>query len=122
MRPGWGIGTVIAVLLAVAVGLLFSLSLQAIISLLLFMVGVWTVVAAFTVVDRKDRSYFSAWGAVIAAISLSYLVPLQYELALILLAVIAIIVVNLYIGRTPKVFEAATNPSPPAGTTPAAER
>lgn len=121
MRPGWGIGAVVAVLLAIAVGLLFSFSVQAIISMLLLLVGLWTVVAAFAVVDRKDRSYYSAWGVVIAALSLSYLVPIQYELALILLAVVALIVINIYIGKTPKMYEAATNPSPPAGDTPAAK-
>ena len=121
MRPGWGLGAVVAVLLAVAVGLLFSLSAQAIISSLLLLVGLWTVAAAFTVVDRKDRSYYSAWGVVIAALSLAYLIPIQYELALILLAVVALIIINIYIGKTPKIYEAATNPSPPAGDTPAAE-
>ena len=112
---------VVAALLAIAVGLLGSFSLQATISLLLLLVGLWTVGSAFFVVDRKDRSYYSAWGVVIAALSLSYLIPLQYELALILLAIVALIIVNLYIGKTPKIYEAATNPAPPAGPTPAAE-
>ncbi|HUH82649.1 MAG TPA: hypothetical protein VLX33_02080 [Nitrososphaerales archaeon] len=122
MKPGWGIGMIIAVLLSVAVGLLGSFSLQATVSLLLLLAGLWTIVAAFIVVDRKDRSYYSAWGVVIAALSLAYLIPIQYELALVLLAIVALIVINVYIGKTPKLYEAATNPSPPAGDTPAAER
>ena len=113
---------IIAVLLSVAVGLLGSFSLQATVSLLLLLAGLWTIVAAFIVVDRKDRSYYSAWGVVIAALSLAYLIPIQYELALVLLAIVALIVINVYIGKTPKLYEAATNPSPPAGDTPAAER
>jgi len=122
LKPGWGIGMIIAVLLSVAVGLLGSFSLQATVSLLLLLAGLWTIVAAFIVVDRKDRSYYSAWGVVIAALSLAYLIPIQYELALVLLAIVALIVINVYIGKTPKLYEAATNPSPPAGDTPAAER
>jgi len=122
LKPGWGIGMIIAVLLSVAVGLLGSFSLQATVSLLLLIAGLWTIVAAFIVVDRKDRSYYSAWGVVIAALSLAYLIPIQYELALVLLAIVALIVINVYIGKTPKLYEAATNPSPPAGDTPAAER
>ena len=110
-----------AVLLSIAVGLLASLSPQATISLLLLLAGLWTVVAAFIVVDRKDRSYYTAWGVVIAALSLAYLIPIQYELALILLPIVALIIVNLYYGKTPKLFEAATYPPPPAGETPAAE-
>ena len=121
MKPGWGVGMVVAVLVSVAVGLLGSLSTQATISLLLLLTGAWTVVAAFLVVDRKDRSYYSAWGVVIAALSLAYLIPIQYELALILLAIVALIIINVYIGKAPKMYEAATSPSPPAGPTPAAE-
>lgn len=112
---------VVAVLVSVAVGLLGSLSIQATISLLLLLAGLWTVVAAFLIVDRKDRNYFTAWGVVIAALSLAYIIPIQYELALILLAIVALIVIFVYIGKAPKLYEAATNPSPPAGTTPAAE-
>lgn len=113
---------VVAVLLAVALGLIGSFPPQATISLLLLLVGLWTVVAAFAVVDRKDRSYYSGWGVVIALLSLSYFVQLQYQLAIILLAVIAIIVINVYIGKAPKIYEAATNPAPAGGPTPAAER
>lgn len=111
-----------AVLASVAAGLLASLSSQATISLVLLLSGLWTVVAAFLIVERKDRSYYSAWGVVIAALSLAYLIPIQYELALILLAIVALIVINVYIGKAPKMYEAATNPSPPAGPSPAAER
>ena len=121
MKPSWGIGTAVAILVSVAVGLLGSLSLQGTISLLLLLAGLWTIAAAFLVVDKKDRSYYSAWGVVIAALSLAYLIPIQYELALILLAIVALIIINVYIGKTPKIYEAATNPAPPAGPTPAAE-
>lgn len=121
MKPGWGIGTLVAVLVSIAVGLLASLSAQGTISLLLLLCGLWTIVAAFIVVDRKDRSYYSAWGVVIAALSLAYLIPIQYELALILLAIVAIIILNVYIGKTPKIYKAATNPAPAGGPTPAAK-
>ncbi|MDG7006814.1 MAG: hypothetical protein JRN06_01065 [Nitrososphaerota archaeon] len=121
MKPGWGIGMIVAVLVSVAMGLIGSLPPQATISLLLLLAGLWTILAALFVVDRKDRSYYSAWGVVIAALSLAYLIPLQYQLALILLAIVALIIINIYIGRTPKLYEAATSPSPPAGPTPAAK-
>lgn len=113
---------VVAVLLALAVGLLGSFSLGATVSLLLLLAGLWTIAAAFMIVERKDRSYYSAWGVVIAALSLAYLIPIQYELALVLLAIVALIVINVYIGKTPKIYEAATNPAPPAGPAPAAKK
>jgi len=112
---------VVVVLLSVSLGLLGSLSPQGTVSLLLLLAGLWTIAAAFFVVDRKDRSYYTGWGVVIAALSLSYLVQFQYELALILLAIVALIIINIYIGKTPKIYEAATNPPPPGGPTPAAE-
>jgi hypothetical protein len=121
MKPGWGVGMLVAVLLSIAIGLLGSISIQGTVSLLLALTGLWTIVAAFLIVDRKDRSYYSGWGVVIAALSLSYLVQFQYELALILLAIVALIVINVYIGKTPKIYEAATNPAPGGGPTPAAE-
>jgi hypothetical protein len=121
LKPGWGVGVIVAVLLSLALGLLGSLSIQATISLLLLLAGLWTIVSAFLLVEKKDRSYYSAWGVVIAALSLAYLIPIQYELALILLAIVALIIINVYIGKTPKMYQAATNPSPPAGPTPAAE-
>ena len=121
MKPSSGNGAMVAVLASVAIGLLGSLSGQATLSLLLLLTGAWTVVASFTVADRKDRNYYSAWGVVIAALSLAYLIPLQYELALILLAIVALIVINVYIGKTPKIWEAATSPAPAGGPTPAAE-
>lgn len=120
LKPGWGVGMVVAVLVSLAVGLLGSLSLQATMSLLLLLAGLWTVVAAFLVVDRKDRSYYSAWGVVIAALSLAYLIPIQYELGLVILAIVVLIIINVYIGKTPRVYKAATSPPPAAGPTPAA--
>ncbi len=119
MRLSWEIGAVVAVLVSAAAGLL-GLELQAVITLILLLVGLWTLFAAFFIVDKKDRNYYTGWGVVIAGLSLSYFVKLQYALALIILAIVAVIIINIYIGKTPKMFEAATNPTPAGGGTPAA--
>jgi hypothetical protein len=112
----------VAFLLPVALELLGVVpSLSAMVSLILLLCGLWTIVAAFAIVERKDRSYYSGWGVVIAVLSLFYVTPsLNYTIALVILAIIALIVINVYIGKTPKIFEAATNPPSPAGDTPAA--
>ena len=101
-KPGWGVGTIVAILLSVSVYFIGFVSLQGMVSLILLLCGLWTVVVAFVVVERKDRSYYSGWGVVIAALSLSYFIQLQYALAVILLAIIALIIINIYIGKTPK--------------------
>ncbi len=119
MKPSWEIGAVVAVLISIAAGLL-GLELQAVITMILILVGLWTLLAAFVIVDRKDRNYYTGWGVVITGLSLSYFVKLQYALALIILAIVAVIIINVYIGKTPRMYEAATNPTPAGGGTPAA--
>lgn len=121
MKPGWGVGIVVAILLSAAVFLLNLVTLKGLVSLTLLLAGLWTIVSAFAIVERKERNYYSAWGVVIAALSLSYVIQFQYALALILLAIVALIVINVYIGKTPKMYEAATNPTPAGGGSPAAK-
>ena len=120
MKPGWGVGTIVAVLLSVAVYLLGIVNFTGMISMVLLLCGLWTVVTALTLVEVKDRSYYLGWGVVIAALSLFNFIPLNYTIALILLAIVALIIINVYIGKTPKMYEAATNPTPAGGGTPAA--
>jgi hypothetical protein len=43
----------------------------------------------------------------------------NYTIALILIAIVALILINVYLGRTPKMLHAATTP-PAGGGTPAA--
>ena len=109
MKAGWGIGIVIAIILSVVVYLLGFVDLRGLVSLILLLSGLWTVVTAFVIVERKDRSYYSGWGIVIAALSLFDFIPLNYTIALVLLAIIALIIINLYVGKAPKMFTAATS-------------
>jgi hypothetical protein len=120
VKPGWGIGTIVAILVSVAVWLLNIVNFSGMISLILLLCGLWTVVAAFVLVETRDRTYYSAWGVVIAALSLFNFIPLNYTIALILLAIVALIIINVYVGKAPKIFEAATTPTPTGGGTPAA--
>jgi hypothetical protein len=120
LKPGWGVGTVIAILISAVVYIVGIVDLRGLVSLILLLCGLWTLVSAFVIVDRKDRSYYSGWGIVIAALSLFDFIPLNYTIALVLLAIIALVIINVYIGKTPKMFTAATSSPAPAGDTPAA--
>ncbi|MDE1853813.1 MAG: hypothetical protein KGI38_08725 [Thaumarchaeota archaeon] len=120
MKPSWGIGIVVAVLVSIAVGLLGLVSLSGFVSLVLVLIGLWTIVSAFAFVERKDRTFYAGWGIVITGLSLGYVIPLQYALALILLAVVVLILVTVFFGKAPKLYTAATSPPSPAGETPAA--
>lgn len=121
MKAGWGIGAVVAVLLSFALYLFGVLpDLEWLLSCVLLLAGLWTVVAAFAVVESKDRTYYLGWGAVIAALSLFRVISLTYTIALILMLVVVLIIVNVYLGRAPKMYNAATTPQQGGGGTPAA--
>ncbi len=120
MKLGWGVGTIVAILLSVAVYLFGVVNLRGMVSLLLALSGLWTLVAAFAIVERKDRSYYTGWGVVIAALSLFDFIPLSYTIGLVLLAIVALIIIYVYVGRAPKMYTAAANSPAPAGGTPAA--
>jgi len=121
LKPGWGVGAIVAILLSTAVYLLGLVTLAGMVSLLLLLFGLWTIVAAFAIEERKDRSYYSGWGVVIAILSLFYFMPsINYTIGLVLLAIVALIVINVYVGKAPKLYTAATHPPSPASDTPAA--
>ena len=102
MKPSYGLGILVVVLLTAAVALLGVLSLQGTVSMGLLLAGAWTFAAAFVLVAEGDRSYYAGWGIIIAGLSLSYFVPIQDALALILIAIVGLIVATAYLARTPR--------------------
>jgi len=122
LKPGWGVGFIVAILIPIAIYLLNIVNFSGMVSMMLLLIGLWTIISAFAIVERKDRSYYSGWGVVIAVLSLFYFLPsLNYTIALVILAIVALIIINVYIGKAPKMFEAATIHTAPAGETPAAK-
>jgi hypothetical protein len=120
MKPGWGVGIIVAILVSVAVYLFGIVNFSGMISMILLLCGLWTLLASFVIVEIKDRSYYMGWGVVIAALSLFDFIPFNYTIALVLMAVVVLILINVYLGRTPKMYNAATAPTPGGGGTPAA--
>ncbi len=121
MRMGWGAGVAIAVLLSVAVFLFGFVDLTHMVSLVLLLVGLWTIGGAFFVVERKDRNYYAGWGVVLAVLSLFAFLPPTYTIGLLLVGIVALILLYAFSGRTGKLLTAATSPPSPAGETPAAK-
>jgi hypothetical protein len=120
LKLGYGAGIVIVVLVSVAAFLVGLVSALQMIALMLLLGGLWTVVAAFTIFDVSERSFYLGWGVVAAALStFNIFNNSSYTIALILIAIVALILINVYIGRTPKMYQAANAP-PAAGGTPAA--
>lgn len=120
LRLGWGIGIIVAVLLSAAVYSFGLVNLEHTISLGLLLVGLWTIVCAFFLVERKDMWYYSGWGVVFAFLSLFAYLPTGYTIGLVLIAIVALILLYIYVGGTGKMINAARAPPAPAGGTPAA--
>ena len=120
LKLGYGAGILIVVLLSAAAFLIGAVDLLQMISLMLLVGGLWTVVAAFTIFDVGERSFYIGWGVVVAALStFDIFNNASYTIALILIAIVALILINVYLGRTPNMLHAANAP-PAGGGTPAA--
>jgi hypothetical protein len=112
LKPSFGLGVLVVVLLSAAAALFGVLSVQASLSMLLLLTGLWSIVSAFILVGPKDRAFYAGWGIIIAGLSLSYFIPIQDALGVILVAIVGLIVVYAYLARTPK---APSPPPAPAG-------
>src|SRR5579872_5195056 len=86
---GFASGIVISVLLPIAL-LLFGLvdSLRAI-SLVFLFAGAWTIL--FGAFYRSEKLYWIGWGAGIAILSSVAILPFQYTIGLILVAIVVLI-------------------------------
>jgi hypothetical protein len=127
VKVGWGVGAGLAVLVSLVLysfglfGALVTLqSVGLLLSTIFLLVGLWTLVAAFVVVEAKDRTYYAAWGVVIAFVSLFAYVPATYAIGILLIALIVLILLVLYTGKTQEAFTAATTPPAASGGSPAA--
>src|SRR5271157_1590534 len=127
MKASWGIGVAIGILLSLAAyffgffGALFTLqAVEYLFSTMFLIAGLWTLVSAFVIVEAKDRTYYSVWGIVMTCVSLFAYVPAQFAIGILLIALVVLIVLVYFTGRTQKEFTTATSPPRPAGDTPAA--
>lgn len=110
----------VAILLSIAAALLGAVGAKGLLSLALLLVGAWTLLSAFVIVDREDRTFYAGWGIVLAGLALSYVLPLRFALGLVLIALVVLILATVSFGRTPKMSAAAAPPPSAAGETPAA--
>jgi hypothetical protein len=111
LKLSWGIGILAVALISIAAALLGVVSPQGAFSMALLLAGLWTIVAAFAIVEGIDKTYYVGWGIIFACLSLSYFIPIQDALALILIAMVGLIIFTAYRGMTPK---ATVKPAAPA--------
>lgn len=96
MKPGYGVGVVVAFLVSFAVFLFGVVDFRGLLSLLLLLTGLWTVVAAAALVPPSERVYYASWGVVLAILSATYVISLRYALGLVLIALVVLIVFSYY--------------------------
>jgi Ca2+/Na+ antiporter len=89
-------------------------------STIFLLTGLWTLVSAFAIVEAKDRTFYSLWGIIFACVSLFAYVPANFAIGILLIALVVLIVLVYFTGRTQKEFTTATKPPRPAGDMPAA--
>ena len=120
MKLGWGTGEVVVVLMSLA-SYLFGLDYKDAISVFLLFTGLWTLATGLFLVEKRDRTYYSSWGVVVAILSVYVFLPLNYVIGLILVAIVALILLTAFNFRSGRMFTAATQSSPATtGETPAA--
>ena len=107
MKLSWGVGSIVAILLSIAAALLGVVGAKGSLSLALLLVGAWTLLSSFVIVDREDRPFYAGWGIVLAGLAFSYVLPLRFALGLILIALVVLILATMSFGRKPKTPAAA---------------
>lgn len=120
MKLSWGMGEVVVVLLSLA-AYLFNVDYRYAFALFLLLTGAWTLVTGLFVAEKKDRTYYSAWGLVVGILSAYVFLPWNYVVGLVLVAIVALILLTAFNWRSGKMFTAATQTAPAtSGETPAA--
>jgi hypothetical protein len=121
VKVSWGVGEIVAILLSFIYYLFWLPNPKYALSLFLLLSGLWTLTAGLLLVDKKDRTYYSSWGVVVAVLSAFAFLPLNYTLGLVLVAIVVLILLTAFNYRSGKMYTAATQSSPAtAGETPAA--
>ena len=97
MRLAYGEGLVLAILAPFVVYLLGigRITLFETLFSVFALIGIWTILSAFLLVSFSERIYYVTWGLVILSVSSAFIVHIQYAIALILIAIIASLLINV---------------------------
>ncbi len=65
-------------------------------ALVLLLAGLWTVIFGMAFASRRDRLYDVGFGIIVAVLSTSIFLPLQYSAGLVVLAIIAVVLASIF--------------------------
>jgi hypothetical protein len=90
MRVSLGVGVILATLLSLALYLFGILSATQAAAAFLLLNGIWILVFGVSLARGRDRLYYSGWGVVMASLATFAVLPLQYVLGVVVVAVILV--------------------------------
>jgi len=96
MKVSFGLGTVITVLVPVALTLFGVLSVKGGISAFLLLFGAWGVIFGTTIGGRRSRLYYAGWGLVLMAFSSFIVLPATYVIGLVVVAVLIVVIAYMF--------------------------
>lgn len=89
MRMSYVEGVIVAILVPFVFLFLGFVSFYHALFLSIFLLGVWTIIAAFALVGKEELKVYTTWGIVIACLSTFLVISATYAIALVLIAIIA---------------------------------
>jgi hypothetical protein len=95
MRLAYYEGVLVAILAPIVIYLFGKIDLLETSFLVFLLLGVWTLVSAFAMMSGHARMYYIVWGLILASFSSIFIIRIQYALALIILAVLASVLINV---------------------------
>ncbi|HYB04040.1 MAG TPA: hypothetical protein VED17_06240 [Nitrososphaerales archaeon] len=101
MRLAYGEGVIVAILAPFIVLLFGKITVLQTFFAVFLLLGLWTLVSAFLLMALKDRIYYITWGMILSCLSTAFIIHIQYAIALILIAIIAALLINVATRKNP---------------------
>ncbi len=95
MRVAYGEGIIVAIILPFVFLLVGLINLDDTLFLVLLLFGLWTFLSAFLLARASERNFYITWGLVLACLSTVFIISIGYAIALVLVAIIAAVVINI---------------------------
>jgi hypothetical protein len=95
LKLAYGEGIIVAVLAPIVIFLFGKISILQTFFSVFALIGLWTLVSAYLFSTTRERMYYVSWGLIVLAISSAFVIHIQYAIALILIAIIASLLINV---------------------------
>jgi len=93
-RLGLGIGLIVTVLLPIAFLLFGILHPRQSIAAILLLSGLWAFVFGLFMEMKRDRLYYSGFGAIVALLSSFIVIPFRYTAGLVIVAIVVLALIQ----------------------------